>query len=70
MYPNPYETSFSIKGIDGKLDVTIYNCLGQLVYKNKSDSGIIQADLLPGIYFLNVKAHDTNRTFTTKLIKN
>jgi len=69
VYPNPFETSFSIKGIGGILDITIYNCFGQLVYKDEILNGIIQIDLISGIYFLNIKQVESNKSFTTKLIK-
>lgn len=70
VYPNPFENSFSIKGIDGILEITIYNCFGQIVYKDELSNGIIQTDLMAGIYFLNIKQLETNKSFTTKLIKN
>ncbi len=70
VYPNPFENSFNIQGIEGSLEIQIYNCFGQLVYKDKIFNRIIQIDLIPGIYFLNIKQVDTNKSFTTKLIKN
>ncbi len=70
IYPNPFESSFNIQGIDGTLDIAIYNRFGQLVYKNEIQKGIIQADLIPGLYFLTVKHPESNKSYTTKLIKN
>ncbi len=70
VYPNPFENSFRIQGIDGTLEITIYNCFGQIVYKDELSNGIIQTDLMTGIYFLNIKQLETNKSFTTKLIKN
>jgi acetyl esterase/lipase len=70
VYPNPFENSFSIQGIDGNLEITIYNFFGQIVYKDEESNGIIQTDLLTGIYFLNIKQLKTNKTFSFKLIKN
>ncbi len=70
VYPNPFENSFSIKGIDANLDVTIYNCFGRLVYRDKINNGTIEIDLIPGIYFLDIKQIDSNKSFMTKLIKN
>lgn len=70
VYPNPFKNAFKIEGMDGALDVSIYNCLGQLVYKNKTENGDVQVDLLPGIYFLNLKQVESNKSFTRKLIKN
>jgi hypothetical protein len=70
VYPNPFENSFSIQGIDGTLDLTIYNCFGQLVYKDEVSNGVIQTDLIPGLYFLKMKQVNSKHSFTTKLIKN
>jgi acetyl esterase/lipase len=70
VYPNPFENSFSIQGIDGTLEITIYNCFGQIVYKDELSNGIIQTNLVTGIYFLNIKQLETNKSFTTKIIKN
>lgn len=70
VYPNPFENSFSIQGTDGSLEITIYNCFGQIVYKDELSNGIIQTNLMTGIYFLNIKQLETNKSFTTKLIKN
>lgn len=70
VYPNPFENSFSIQGIDGNLDITIYNSFGQLIYKDEVANGIVQTDLIPGLYFIKIKLLDSNKSFTTKLIKN
>jgi predicted esterase len=70
VYPNPFENSFKIEGIDGVFDLSIYNCFGQLVYKDEIFNGDVQIDLMPGIYFLNIKHVESNKSFTTKLIKN
>jgi acetyl esterase/lipase len=70
VYPNPFENSFRIQGIEGTLDVTIYNCFGQLVYKDEESDGTIQTNLLPGLYFLKIKHMESNKIHTAKLIKN
>jgi hypothetical protein len=70
VYPNPFENSFSIQGIDGTLELKIYNCFGQLVYKDEVSNGVIQTDLIPGLYFLKMKQVNSKHSFTTKLIKN
>jgi acetyl esterase/lipase len=70
VYPNPTENSFNIQGIDGTLDLTIYNCFGQIVYQQEVSNGVIQTDLIPGIYFLKIKQVGSHQSFTTKLIKN
>lgn len=70
IYPNPFESSFSIQGIDGTLNIAIYNCLGQMVYNNEIQKETIQANLVPGLYFLTIKHPQSNKSYTTKLIKN
>lgn len=70
IYPNPIENSFTIVGIEGALDLTIYNSIGQLVYKVEKHEGEVPFNLLPGIYFITIRHSISNRTFTTKLIKN
>ncbi len=70
VYPNPFENSFKIDGVVGTFKLTIYNCFGQLVYKDEINNGNIQVDLTPGLYFLNIKQLQSNNSITTKLIKN
>jgi alpha/beta hydrolase fold/Secretion system C-terminal sorting domain len=69
VYPNPFQNSFIIKGMGGTLDIKIYNSFGQLVVKEEINSGEIQADLIPGLYFLHIKHVESNTSYTTKLIK-
>lgn len=69
IYPNPFENVFKIDGFNGVLELTIYNCFGQLIYKDEKASGEVQVNLLPGVYFVTMKQPETNKTFTTKLIK-
>ncbi len=70
IYPNPIENSFTIEGIVGVLEIKIYNSFGQLVFVDKTFNGAVQIDLVPGIYFLNIKQVESNKSFTMKLIKN
>ena len=70
VYPNPVQSSLYIDGMTGTGDLTIYDGFGKLVYQNKLFDGFAQIDLKQGIYFLNLKQIETNRTFTAKLIKN
>lgn len=70
IYPNPFETSFTIRGVEDMVDINIYNGYGQLVYKDKIYNGTIQPDILPGIYFVTLKPADTRQSYTTRLIKN
>lgn len=69
IYPNPVENSFNIDGLDGALDVSLYNCLGQLVYRSEIMNKTVQIELSPGMYFLNIKHLGSNQSFTAKLIK-
>jgi hypothetical protein len=70
VYPNPFENSFKINGLDGALDLTIYNAIGQLVFKDERNNGNVLIDLTPGVYFLRIKQLESNRSYTRKLIKN
>jgi acetyl esterase/lipase len=69
IYPNPFENYFKIDGVDGVLDISIYNYFGQVVYHNETSLGMVEIDLKPGIYFVKIKQIETNRLFTVKLIK-
>jgi predicted esterase len=70
VYPNPFENSFRIDGFAGNLEISIYNCLAQLVYQKETTNTNVQIDLKPGIFFLNVKHVETNKSYITKLIRN
>lgn len=70
VYPNPFETSFSIDGIDGVLDLTIYNSLGQIVAQSKTSDGIVAPiDLSSGIYILKIDQVETKKMYVVKLVK-
>lgn len=69
IFPNPIENSFKIQGDTGMSELTIYNLLGQLVYKEKILNEEVKVNLLPGIYVLTIRQVETNKIFTTKLIK-
>ncbi|MBJ7427725.1 MAG: alpha/beta hydrolase fold domain-containing protein [Bacteroidia bacterium] len=70
VYPNPIENSFTINGIYGTLEIKIYNTFGQLVFIDETLNGNVQIDLTTGLYFLNIKHVESNKTYTRKLIKN
>lgn len=70
VYPNPFNNFIKIDGVKGALDITIYNCFGQLVYKNEKSYGEVQIDLSPGVYSINIKHLESNKLFINKLIKN
>lgn len=69
IFPNPIENLFKIEGVIGALDLTIYNSVGQFVYKEEIYNGEVQINLLPGLYFLNIRHLESDKIFTTKLIK-
>ncbi len=68
--PNPFENSFKIDGVDGSFNLAIYNCFGQLVYKDEKNNGTIQVELTSGIYFLTIRHLESNKSITKRLIKN
>ncbi len=70
VFPNPFEKTIAIQGIQGVFALKIYNSFGQLVYSNEKSSNPVQLDLPAGIYYLDLKQNATNISFTTKLIKN
>ncbi len=69
VYPNPFDNSFNIEGVWGLTELSIYNGLGQLIDKREILNGEVRINLMSGIYFLNIKQIELNKTFTTKLIK-
>ncbi|MBK9109532.1 MAG: alpha/beta hydrolase fold domain-containing protein [Saprospiraceae bacterium] len=70
IFPNPVENSFKIEGVKSALDISIYNAVGQLVYKEKTYDGEVQINLMPGLYFLTIRQLELHKSYTTKLIKN
>lgn len=70
IFPNPFENTFKINGVIGALDLTFYNSVGQLVYREEIYNGEVQISLIPGLYFLTIRHIESNKTFTIKLIKN
>jgi predicted esterase len=69
IFPNPIENSFKIEGVIGAFNLTIYNSVGQRIYNEELYKGEVQISLLPGLYFVTIKHLESNKTFTTKLIK-
>jgi poly(3-hydroxybutyrate) depolymerase len=70
IHPNPFENSFRIEGIEGIWNLTLYNGCGQVMHNGEITNGEFEADLIPGIYFLNLHHVQSNQSFKTKLIKN
>lgn len=69
VFPNPFEHSFTIDGLDGNLEISIINSYGQLIYKVESQNGMVQIDLLKGLYILKIKELKSNKTYIKKLIR-
>ena len=75
--PNPFGTSFTVQfelEKDAAVGLTMFNALGAVVYTQHQEltSGVQQtrieaADLVPGIYFLQVAT--PNGQFTKKIVK-
>ncbi|MBK7959555.1 MAG: T9SS type A sorting domain-containing protein [Bacteroidetes bacterium] len=70
VFPNPFDKSFRIISVEGLLDLTICNSVGQIVYQKEAVDGEIELDLNPGIYFLQARHLESNTSYSTKLIKN
>jgi acetyl esterase/lipase len=69
VYPNPFDSSFSLEGLEGPSDVTVHNTFGQVVFSNSMTDGPLQLDVPPGIYLLTVRHHRTDSAFTTRLVR-
>lgn len=73
IYPNPNNGNFTIdlsQFTDQKIEMIIYDCLGQIIYKRKERSSKINIDLQEqrkGIYFLEVINED-HQAIRCKLI--
>ncbi len=57
------------EGVEGPLDLSVYNTFGQLVHKAKVLNGNVQMDLPSGIYFLNIQQVETGSSFAAKVIR-
>lgn len=69
IFPNPFEKVFQIKGLTDFADLNIYNAVGDLVYQEKIYGNEVQSDLTPGIYLLTIRISESNKIFSTRLIK-
>ncbi|MCC6370942.1 MAG: T9SS type A sorting domain-containing protein [Bacteroidia bacterium] len=69
VYPNPFGNGFKMDGVNGVCDVRIYNSFGQLVYHNEKSNGLVVLDVMPGMYFLNLRQAGLDKIITKKLIK-
>ncbi len=69
VHPNPFDSSFSLEGLEGLSDVTVHNTFGQVVFSNSMTDGRLQLDVPPGMYLLTVRQQGSNSTFTTRLVR-
>lgn len=70
IYPNPFENTFKISGIEGAFTITIYNCLGQTIYHKENSNNNVNVNFPAGAYLLSIKQIESKKTFHLKLIKN
>lgn len=73
LFPNPITSEFfiSIDNISGKINLTIYNILGEIVLSENnyiSNSSIDVQNVKSGIYFVSIKDENGN-TSVKKLVK-
>jgi hypothetical protein len=59
----------AVEGFAGLANVTLYNSYGQIVYQKETNAGIIQIDLQPGVYFLNIRQAAAKKSFAVRLVK-
>ncbi|TAL58430.1 MAG: T9SS type A sorting domain-containing protein [Bacteroidetes bacterium] len=69
VYPNPSNGEFSISGLKTNAELSVYNCIGELVHKismPRKQETVNITSLKYGIYFLKIETED--RIFTKKII--
>lgn len=69
IYPNPFENNFNISGIDGAIEYTVFNPLGQNILTGVNPNDINLKELMPGIYFLKIEQIDKKEIKIIQLIK-
>ncbi len=69
IYPNPFENSFKIGGLDSAATLSVYNSLGALVHQQEVKNAEVELALIPGIYFLHIIQAGNNRIYNTVVIK-
>jgi len=67
IYPNPFFDKITVANIEGNEVFTLFNPLGQIIYKGQSIQKQGFSDLPNGIYFLKIETSKTMKTL--KLIK-
>lgn len=67
IYPNPASHSVYLKNIENPETVSIYNSIGQLIYRTQHESVINLDQLSTGIYTIRVKAGE--HYYTSSFIK-
>jgi hypothetical protein len=66
IYPNPASSSVIID-VDGTVDVTLYNIMGQSVYRCRTKNGVVNiSNLVPGIYMMQID--HLEKTYLQKLV--
>jgi alpha-tubulin suppressor-like RCC1 family protein len=66
--PNPVVNEFAIYPQNGdNYDVAVYSATGSLILKQKTHTSVNVAALLPGVYFVVIKAND--KSFIEKVVK-
>jgi len=70
IYPNPSNSILNIESITPIAEVIITNTLGQIVYKNSSNTKNLNiSHLTNGVYFISVKQKSDMKVYTLKFIK-
>ncbi|MCB0402855.1 MAG: T9SS type A sorting domain-containing protein [Flavobacteriales bacterium] len=71
IYPNPFSNTLHISGVNRDSELVLYNSIGQIVLKQRIQSGetVLELGNQPqGVYFLKLQTGENN--FTKTLIKN
>jgi len=66
-YPNPFTNKISLKNITGEENYLLINTMGQEIWSGKQIEQQDFSNLLPGLYFLNIKFKNSKQII--KLIK-
>jgi acetyl esterase/lipase len=67
--PNPVDHAWTIAGLEGGADLTVYNSFGQLVFRGHVGNGPVVLDISPGSYVAQLRPDGTNSPFTVVLMK-
>lgn len=70
LYPNPAKNELYVSGLEKGTEITLFNMLGELVYKGRVESDIEKINLTtqsPGLYIMRFVSQ--GKMITTKVIK-